>query len=190
MAAAVTSGVVALMVEANRERYDVRLTPNAVKAILEYSALPIRGEHALAQGTGGLNGAGAVLLAESIDPGRRVGTWWLASGVSPWTIIEGRSNPWSQSIIWGNRIAAGEVVFVNRLAWDETVIWGTDDGDTVIWGTTDADTVIWGTTDVVWDDTSVWSQTVIWGTGLLGTTDGSGVLGPNTVIWGTIDPNQ
>jgi serine protease AprX len=189
MAAAVTSGVVALMVEANRERYDAPLTPNAVKAILEYTALPIQGEKALAQGTGGLNGAGAVLLAESIDPGRPVGSWWLTSGVSPWTIIEGRSNPWSQSIIWGNRIAAGEVVFANRFAWNDTVIWGTDDSDTVIWGTTDDDTVIWGTTDVVWDDTSVWSHTVIWGTGLLGTLDGT-VLGPNTVIWGTIDPSH
>jgi serine protease AprX len=190
MAAAVTSGVVALMVEANRERYDAPLTPNAVKAILEYTAVPLAGENPLAQGTGGLNGAGAVLLAESIDPGRPVGTWWLTSGVQPWTVIEGRSFPWAQSIIWGNRIAAGEVVFSNRLAWEETVIWGTDDSDTVIWGTTDDDTVIWGTTDVVWDDPSVWSQTVIWGTGLLGTTDGGGVLGPNTVIWGTIDPMQ
>ena len=188
MAAAVTSGVVALMVEANRERYEAALTPNAVKAILEYTALPLQGENPLAQGTGGLNGAGAVLLAESIDPGRPVGAWWLTSGVQPWTVIEGRSFPWSQSIIWGNRVAAGEVVFANHFAWNETVIWGTNDSDTVIWGTTDADTVIWGTTDVVWDDTSVWSQTVIWGTGLLGTIDGSGVLDQDTVIWGTIDP--
>ena len=35
MAAAVTSGVVALMVEANRETHEIALTPNAVKAILE-----------------------------------------------------------------------------------------------------------------------------------------------------------
>ena len=190
MAAAVTSGVVALMVEANRDRYDAPLTPNAVKAILEYTALPVRGENPLAQGTGALNGAGAVLLAQSIDPARPVGAWWLTSGVQPWTVIEGQSFPWSQSIIWNNRVAAGEVVFANRAAWGDTVIWGTDDSDTVIWGTTDDDTVIWGTTDVVWDDPSVWSQTVIWGTGLIGTIDGSGFLGRDTVIWGTIDPKQ
>ena len=41
MAAAVTSGVVALMLEANRETYDAPPTPNAVKAILEYTALPL-----------------------------------------------------------------------------------------------------------------------------------------------------
>ena len=47
MAAAVTSGVVALMVEANREPTRSPLTPNAVKAILEYTALPLRGQNAL-----------------------------------------------------------------------------------------------------------------------------------------------
>ena len=41
MAAAVTSGVVALMVQANRETHEVALSPNAVKAILEYTALPL-----------------------------------------------------------------------------------------------------------------------------------------------------
>jgi subtilisin family serine protease len=195
MAAAVTSGVVALMLEANHARYDAALTPNAVKAILQYTALPLEGENALVQGTGGLNGAGAVLLAEAIDPGRPVGSWWLTAGVSPSTVIDGHSYAWSQSIIWRNRIASGPVLFTNRLAWSETVIWGTDGDDTVIWGTTDydtviwgtTDTVIWGTTDLVWSDPSVWSHAVIWGTGLLGTTDGSGVLGPNTVIWGTLD---
>lgn len=192
MAAAVTSGVVALMVEANKERYESPLTPNAVKAILEYTALPLHGADSLTQGTGGLNGAGAVLLAEKIDPGRPIGAWWLTEGVSPWTSIDGQSLSWSQSVIWGNRVASGNVAFVNRIAWaqdadwGDTVIWGTHDGDTVIWGTDD--TVIWGTTDVVWGDPSVWSEHVIWGSGLVGTTDGSGVLGPNTVIWGTLDP--
>ena len=42
MAAAVTSGVVALMIDANRETHDAPLTPNTVKAILEYTALPMR----------------------------------------------------------------------------------------------------------------------------------------------------
>ncbi len=37
MAAAVTSGVVALMVQANHEAHEAPLTPNAVKAILEYT---------------------------------------------------------------------------------------------------------------------------------------------------------
>ena len=192
MAAAVTSGVAALMIEANREHYDAPLTPNTVKAILEYTALRLPNENPLAQGTGGLNGAGAVLLAETIDPGRPTGAWWLTSGVSPSTVIEGQSYPWAQTIVWGNQVGGGDVVYTNYPAFGETVIWGTArGGDTVIWGTArNGDTVIWGTTDLVWNDPQVWSHTVIWGTGLLSTSDGSGVLNPTTVIWGTLDPNQ
>ena len=76
MAAAVTSGVVALMVQANR-RHDAPLTPNTVKAILEFTALPLTAADPLSQGAGALNGDGAVRLAEQIDPGVPVGTWWL-----------------------------------------------------------------------------------------------------------------
>ena len=42
MAAAVTSGVVALMIDANRQGHEAPLAPNAVKAILEYTALPLQ----------------------------------------------------------------------------------------------------------------------------------------------------
>ena len=51
------------------------------------------GQNALTQGTGGLNGAGAVLLAESIDPGRPVGAWWLISGVQPGQLSTGARSP-------------------------------------------------------------------------------------------------
>ena len=90
MAAAVTSGVVALMVQANHEAHAAPLTPNAVKAILEYTALPLTAADPLTQGAGGLNGAGAVLLAEKIDPEQAVGEWWLTEPVLPITTIGGR----------------------------------------------------------------------------------------------------
>src|SRR4030095_5483455 len=192
MAAAVTSGVVALMLDASRDLYEAQLTPNAVKAILEYTAIPLTGVNPLTQGTGSLNGAGAVLLAQKVDPGRPIGQWWLTGGVQPVTVIAGQSLGWARAGIWNNRLVSGDVVFVNRAAWSQssewgdTVVWGTGDGgDTVVWGTA-GDTVVWGTTDLVWGDPSVWSHTVVWGTGLLGTTDGSGVLGPTTVVWGTV----
>jgi hypothetical protein len=53
MAAAVTSGVVALMVEANDKHYKTPLTPNTVKAILEYTALPLYSADPLSQGAAG-----------------------------------------------------------------------------------------------------------------------------------------
>jgi serine protease AprX len=142
MAAAVTSGVVSLMIEANRATFDAPLTPNTVKAILEYTALPLSSADPLTQGAGGLNGGGAVQLAASIDPGRPIGDWWMTAPLTPWTSIDGHPYVWSQ-------------------------------------------TVVWGSTDLVWDNPSIWSQTVVWGSGLLNTTDGSGVLGPNTVVWGS-----
>jgi serine protease AprX len=131
MAAAVTTGVAALMIEASREAFDkARLTPNTVKAILEFTALPLASADALTQGTGGLNGEGAVRLASLIDPGRSTGDWWLTGALVPSTEIDGDSYDWEQTAVWGN--------------------------------------------------------TVVWGDGVLGTTDGSGVLTPNTVVWGNL----
>ena len=71
MAAGVTSGVVALVLHANRG-----LTPNTVKALLEYSSIPVLDDAghkfpALPQGTGQIEVAGAVTLARSINPQRR-----------------------------------------------------------------------------------------------------------------------
>src|ERR1019366_8348693 len=43
MSTAVTSGVVALMLEANRISKERPLKPKAIKRILEYSAVPLRG---------------------------------------------------------------------------------------------------------------------------------------------------
>jgi len=70
MAAAVASGTVALLLEANRSAHPnaPALTPNAVKAILQYSSLRIRDAAGvdyddLSQGAGSLNAAGALDLA-------------------------------------------------------------------------------------------------------------------------------
>ena len=58
MAAPVVTGTIALMLQLNPD-----LTPNAVKAILQYTAQVRPGEHILAQGAGMLNARGAVRLA-------------------------------------------------------------------------------------------------------------------------------
>ena len=67
MAAAVTSGVVALVLEANRRKDDkFSIQPNAVKAILQFTAIDM-GLDDLTQGAGSLNAKGAVRLSEAID---------------------------------------------------------------------------------------------------------------------------
>ena len=60
MAAPVVSGTVALMLQANPN-----LTPNLVKALLQYTAQSYPGYSALRQGAGFLNTLGAVRLASS-----------------------------------------------------------------------------------------------------------------------------
>ena len=100
MAAGVASGLVALVLQVNPG-----LTPNALKAVLEFSSIPVsdgRGSFdPLAQGAGGLNGAGALALAKAIDPSKRLGAKWLRTGLPYYTVIAGRTLPWSQLMIWG-----------------------------------------------------------------------------------------
>jgi serine protease AprX len=157
MSAAVTSGVVALIIEASRSSSGATLPPDAVKSILEYSALPLNGPDSLTQGHGAINPSGAIALTLSLGaagwPGG-VGTTSLA----PTTTIGAETWVWSQSfddgdtVVWGN---GGEPT------WAETVVWGNVDwGDTVVWG--NANTIGWGDT-VVWGNADGWGDTVVWG---------------------------
>ena len=66
------------MIEAARDaHHHAELTPNTVKAILQYTALPMPGYDQLTQGTGSLNAAGAIELATKIDPTMAIGSYWL-----------------------------------------------------------------------------------------------------------------
>jgi serine protease AprX len=79
MAAGVVSGTAALIVEANRAAFpSAPLAPNAVKGILQYTALPVRDEQGnpydfLTQGAGSVNPAGAIEVASRIDPSAPLG---------------------------------------------------------------------------------------------------------------------
>src|SRR3954470_23830121 len=96
MAAPVVAGAVALMLEANPS-----LTPNAVKAILEYTAQQRGTESALAQGAGLVNVHGAVRMAAFFRlPSTDLG--------EPGDTIEAEWTPWSQQMLWGNyRVTGG-----------------------------------------------------------------------------------
>ena len=99
MAAPVVSGTVALMLQANPA-----LTPNAVKAILQYTAESYPGYDPLTQGAGFLNAQGAVELARvpcgSVER-RRIR---MPSG-------------WGSRLIWGNRLARGGRLTADANAW-------------------------------------------------------------------------
>jgi serine protease AprX len=183
MATAVATGVAALAIEANRSAFATPLTPNLVKAILEFTALPVAGADALTAGRGEINAAGAVALALTLDPKAPIGPWWSGSPISPTTTIGGETWMWSQSIVWGNTVVWGMGDWGDTVVWGmgdgdtvvwgmtgdgDTVVWGmTGDGDTVVWGMTgDGDTVVWGMTDLVWTDPSFWNTAIVWGSGV------------------------
>ena len=102
MAAPVVSGTVALMLQANPS-----LTPNQVKAILQYTAQVYPRYDPLTEGAGFLNAKGAVDLARAIATG--------TPAFSP---------EWSGQMIWGNRLVTGGWLTSDANAWSSDITWG------------------------------------------------------------------
>jgi subtilisin family serine protease len=108
VSAAITSGAVALLLQANPG-----LTPNLVKALLMYTAQPLAGFNMLEQGTGELNIAGGAMLAELVRPdissALPLGAPLLTTRFAPEprTTIAGFSFPWSGEIILQQTFATG-----------------------------------------------------------------------------------
>jgi hypothetical protein len=201
MATAVVSGTVAVVLEASRTAFPSAppLTPNAVKAILQFTALPARDDQGvpydvLTQGTGSVNAAGAIELAAHINTAKPVSSAWLTSTVNPWTVIDGQTLSWSESVIWNDAVGFGPVLSVNQPAWATNIVWGTDDN--IVWGSDD--NIVWGSSDdnIVWgssDDNIVWGSNVVWGSSLIGASDGTSVSWgmaahvPSLTVWGALD---
>jgi serine protease AprX len=185
-AAPVVSGTVALMLHANPS-----LTPNAVKAILEYTSGVSTVYDTLTQGAGFLNAHGAVELAtffagqSSAFPDATSWSRQIIWGNYRWTgeQLPPASDAWSVSVVWGDAAYGGNALISATSEMDpRNVVWGTTcggsdcssstwstsyDDDTVVWGNaTDDDTVVWGNSSD--DDTVVWGNssdddTVVWG---------------------------
>jgi subtilisin family serine protease len=198
MAAPVVSGTIALMLQANPS-----LTPNAVKAILQYTAQEYPNVDALTQGAGFVNAIGAVRLAKFYATAQ-------AGDAVPTQAM------WSKHLIWGNHLVHGglPVPSANAFAlgtnWgaaqadDDNIVWGTmcGDCDNIVWGTGDGDNIVWGTNG---DDNIVWGTSsdgdnIVWGTGgddniVWGTDCGGadcdnivwGTVGDDNIVWGTAD---
>jgi serine protease AprX len=204
-AAPVVTGTVALMLQAAPT-----LSPNAVKAILQYTAEDRGNYDALTQGAGFLNARGAVELAR----------FFAASAGSPYP-----SSPnWSRQLLWGNHRVRGGVLLPASNAWGPGVAWGaastaagepiawgdrctssdcseagpdvwgttcvTSDCGAVIWGDLTAENVVWGWTCGGFDCNSLPGSSIVWSTDsgtssalLWGTAADEG----DTVVWGTAD---
>jgi serine protease AprX len=180
MSAPVVSGTVALMLQANPA-----LTPNQVKAILQYTAQVHPAYDMLTQGAGFLNARGAVELAR-----------YFADS-------EGRPFPsdpqWGKRLIWGNRVAQHGRLIANANAWRTSVTWGaltTLDGESIEWGAVDpidGDAAAAPGTEGSWS-TALLLNNVVWGMQCGGddcgvSWNGDGVRGTSfetddTVVWG------
>ena len=181
MSAPVVAGSVALMLQANP-----RLTPNLVKALLEYTAQVYPGYNALTQGAGFLNTKGAVDLAHyfrTAQPG----------SVYP------HPTEWSKTLIWGNHRISHGVIKPNAPAWRRGVEWGAAKdvtGANIVWGTLcdDAcDNVVWGSADsednIVWGTASDSEDNIVWGTYAEDSEDnivwGTAADDEDNIVWGT-----
>jgi serine protease AprX len=198
MSAPVVTGTVALMLQANPA-----LTPNQVKAILQYTAEEYPDYDPLTEGAGFVNARGATELARYLG--------------APSSSDYPDSSRWGARLIWGNRLVKGGRLTPDANAWSIAVRWGatTAGGQSVSWGVrchlpdcTNTNgpwrlgdgysrNVVWGQRCAGADCNDPWTaelvnsaddgETVVWGTD-----DGETVVwgtdGGETVVWGTSCP--
>jgi serine protease AprX len=198
----VVTGTVALMLQANPS-----LSPNAVKAILQYTAEVRSSFDGMSQGAGFLNARGAIELARVM--------------ASPATEPAPSMAGWSRAVHWGNQRIANGALGADAIAWGSDVIWGartTSTGQTMRWGMTCAPESCDGTSaPILWENSCtdaaceavVWdhgrSSNVVWGTACggadcqgqwsgppgdtspPGSYDVWGTSDEDTLVWGTGD---
>jgi len=210
MAAPHVAGVAALMLQANPA-----LTPNAIKAILQYTAQEYPGVKRLEQGAGFVNAIGAVRLARfyaTAQPGdpipmQRVwskhifwGNHMLTGGVlnpaanafavgTNWGVAQTDNG---DNIVWGTDDSGANIVWATDTG--DNIVWGTDCGgadcDNIAWGSADADNIVWGTADsgdnIVWGTAGLDVDNIVWGTADLDNIIWGSNDGDN-IIWGSND---
>jgi hypothetical protein len=159
-----------------------KLTPNAVKAILQYTAQQYKGYDALTQGAGFLNAVGAVRLARFYATSN--------SRQKPPT-----ETMWSKQIIWGSHRLTGGTLNPFASAFRISTTWGAaknDSNDNIVWGTYGDDNIVWGTSgdeDNVFGGTSD-DDNIVWGTDCGGSDCDNIVWGTSdedNIVWGTAD---
>ena len=192
-AAPAVAGTVALMLQANPS-----LSPNAVKAILQYTAEVHTDYDVMTQGAGFLNARGAIELSR----------FFAAPSTLPYPSTTG----WSRTLHWGNQAARAGYLDPDGSAFTPDVVWGsriTQVGHAVQWGITCSTTscdpgstwIAWGSScsdascsAVLWD--RGYSTNIVWGmTCGGGDCNGQAWVGPlnqelepdGTYVWGTDD---
>jgi serine protease AprX len=221
MATGVVTGLVVAMIEAHdyaaQQRYldqgrnyklsnyvpPAPLTPNAIKAMLQYSATPLGDANGakydvLTQGAGEVDGLGAITLAYMADTTKPAGAAWMPV-LTPTTQFGTEVSTWAQHVVWGTRLVSGAgLIETNQPAWTTATMWGAGELDNIVWGTfaSEGDNIVWGTslvsTDVTWAgsflemDNIVWGTSFVdWGLNIVWNTS-IGVIEGDNIVWGTM----
>ena len=169
---------------------------------------------ALTQGSGEVNGYGALALAGSADTTRAAGSLLDVDAVAHRDRLRRRDRAVVRDAVWGTRLIRGSsLVDVNQGAWANNIVWGTGEMDNIVWGTfsRDDDNIVWGTLlggdNIVWGtlfggDNIVWgtlfggnaqfADNIVWGTAMSWDDNivwGTGLLGVfdgDNIVWGTM----
>ncbi|MEY3295695.1 MAG: hypothetical protein RLZZ451_1743, partial [Pseudomonadota bacterium] len=132
VAAPAVAGTAAVLLQVNPG-----LTPPLVKAILQYTALPVGQGGLLVQGTGQLNAEGATRLAQALrtDLSTALAAGTLASGANllaagqviptASSVVAGQSRAWSRLVTaGGNRLLTGDALFTRwQPIYDPGLTW-------------------------------------------------------------------
>ncbi|MBC8139808.1 MAG: S8 family peptidase [Armatimonadetes bacterium] len=191
MSSALVAGAATVMIDANN-----KLTPNAVKAALMYTAKLLSGYDSVtdktayfdpfSQGTGELNVVGAVELGKRIKKNSGFnGTLPISS------LIAGEVSPWAGAVIPTILIRPG-------LTWSESLLFGGNTGLTVaqardVWGSN----VVWGGVGgethppvrTLWSDSLVYGSNIVWGGNTGGPpppplADTHSLVWADNIVWG------
>jgi serine protease AprX len=183
MATPQVSGAVALMLQANP-----LLTPNLVKAILQYTARREPEYPVLQQGAGFLNVLGAVSLSRFYFENRAGSTMPVEAGWSRHIVwgnheisggyLNPLANAWATNIVWGQTLVKADASAVASAASVDNIVWGVlcggDNCSNIVWGVADVtgSNIVWGVADnIVWGVTT--ADNIVWG-----------VSGPENIVWG------
>jgi serine protease AprX len=176
MASPAVAAAAALMLQENHD-----LPANTLKLALQFTARLVPLSDVLTQGAGALNIAGALVMADAINPNARPGAAWIRHRITAANVDANQQFiPWSQRIIYGNRFMRPHYAQIHLLRWNDDVVWAYDAiAENIVWGNSADDNIVWGNEDnIVWGNFA--AEETVWGAGETGEVHSA----DDNIVWG------
>jgi serine protease AprX len=205
MASPAVAGAAALLLRENQA-----LSVNTVKIALQFTARLLPLTDVLTQGAGAVNIAGALTLADAINPNVPHGKTWITKRLTASNRdASGNTIRWGRRIIYGDRFVRPKYAEIHLIRWDDDLVWAYDalkdnivwgnDDDNIVWG--NDDNIVWGNDNIVWgnDDNIVWGNAaddnIVWGNdesdNIVWGIDDNIVWGnDDNIVWGNSDDDN